>query len=229
MGLYKYEELQSLPFSSGDFSQTPRITTPLHFSLEKLPETNVTLFPVHDSSVVPKALKQVICDEFNHIIDEGKTYPYVEVMEVDEFVDFWFKHFVAILIETRSEIESQYEFLDQLGNQNDIDFWRDRFLGNFYVKPNYIGRSSHICNAGFVVNHQKRGLGLGKELGKKYLVWGPQLGYLYSVFNLVYETNIASVKIWDSLGFDRIGYVKGSGILKGEDKPVGAIVFGKDF
>jgi hypothetical protein len=30
-------------------------------------------------------------------------------------------------------------------------------------------------------------------------------GYIYSVFNLVYVSNIASCRLWDSLGFDRIG------------------------
>ncbi|KAF1355774.1 hypothetical protein EJ07DRAFT_167954 [Lizonia empirigonia] len=29
-------------------------------------------------------------------------------------------------------------------------------------------------------------------------------GFTYSVFNLVYETNVASMRIWDSLGFERI-------------------------
>ena len=85
-----------------------------------------------------------------------------------------------------------------------------------------------MCNAGFVVNHEKRGLGLGKELGRKYLVWAPQLGYVYSVFNLVFETNIASLKIWDGLGFERIGYVKNVAVLKGHKHLVGAHMFGKD-
>jgi len=30
-------------------------------------------------------------------------------------------------------------------------------------------------------------------------------GYIYSVFNLVYVSNVASCRLWDSLGFDRIG------------------------
>ena len=34
------------------------------------------------------------------------------------------------------------------------------------------------------------------------------------MFNLVYETNVASTKIWDSLGFERIGRVKKCGVLK---------------
>ncbi|RKP29952.1 hypothetical protein METBISCDRAFT_31300 [Metschnikowia bicuspidata] len=95
------------------------------------------------------------------------------------------------------------------------EFWHGCFLGYFYVKPIYLGRSSHVCNGGFVVDHRRRGLGLGKEMGKQYLAYVPLLGYLYSVFNLVYGTNVASWKIWDLLRFERIGYVKNVAVLKG--------------
>lgn len=53
-------------------------------------------------------------------------------------------------------------------------------------------------------------------------------GYTYSVFNLVYETNTASTKIWDSLGFKRIGRVPGCGNLKSFPEPVDAIIYGRD-
>jgi RimJ/RimL family protein N-acetyltransferase len=54
-------------------------------------------------------------------------------------------------------------------------------------------------------------------------------GYIYSVFNLVYETNVASIKIWESLGFERIGRVKRCGNLKSHPgKLIDAIVFGRD-
>jgi ribosomal protein S18 acetylase RimI-like enzyme len=60
------------------------------------------------------------------------------------------------------------------------------------------------------------------------------LGYRGSVFNLVYVSNVASVKIWDSLGFKRVGLIPGAGRLKsategGEDEYVDAIVFHYDF
>lgn len=44
-----------------------------------------------------------------------------------------------------------------------------------------------------------------------------RLGYKYSVFNLVYVNNIASVKIWDSLGFQRAGLIPKVGRLKTAD------------
>jgi hypothetical protein len=62
-----------------------------------------------------------------------------------------------------------------------------------------------------------------------YLEWAPKLGYTYSVFNLVYETNVASLRIWDALGFKRIGRVKGCGNLKSyPDQFIDAIIFGRD-
>ena len=55
-------------------------------------------------------------------------------------------------------------------------------------------------------------------------------GFTYSVFNLVYETNVASPKIWDSLGFERIGRVKKCGVLKSfPDRKIDAIIYGYDF
>ncbi len=54
-------------------------------------------------------------------------------------------------------------------------------------------------------------------------------GYTYSVFNLVYETNVASCRIWDALGFKRIGRVKGCGNLKSyPNELVDAIIYGRD-
>ena len=49
------------------------------------------------------------------------------------------------------------------------------------------------------------------------------------MFNLVYETNVASCRIWDALGFKRIGRVKGCGNLRSyPDELVDAIIYGRD-
>lgn len=101
------------------------------------------------------------------------------------------------------------------------------------TQPNYPGRSSHLCNAGFVVPTVHRGLRVGSTLGRAYLHYGPQLGYRGSVFNLVYISNEASVRIWDALGFTRAGLIPGAGRLKRKDgqgeEYVDAIVYHKDF
>ena len=54
-------------------------------------------------------------------------------------------------------------------------------------------------------------------------------GYKYSVFNLVYETNVASCRIWDALGFKRIGRVPGCGNLRSHPTElVDALIYGRD-
>lgn len=45
----------------------------------------------------------------------------------------------------------------------------------------------------------------------------------------MYETNVASCRIWDALGFKRIGRVKGCGNLKSyPGELVDAIIYGRD-
>lgn len=208
----------SLPFADRPRLQTPQIVERSVFNLAKTGQ-KVTLLTGHSPSDFPSKLLQKAWQEFNFVIEEGRTYPFHETFSLEGFLAYLFEGFAAILIE--GEYSSVWDV-------NPSEFWHQRFLGYFYVKPNYVGRSSHVCNGGFVVNHLKRGLGLGKEMGSKYLEYSPRLGYAYSVFNLVYESNEASWRIWDSLGFERIGYVKNVGALKGESKLVGAYIYGKD-
>ncbi|PSK36307.1 hypothetical protein C7M61_004131 [Candidozyma pseudohaemuli] len=213
-----FEFLKTLPFADRKYETTPKITDSCTFNLAKDGRT-VTLFPAYSSQEIPAALFEILHEEFNYVIEEGQTYPHYLPMSPEEFEAYLFEGMAAILVNG--------EF-----NKDDFDqpksFWEEKYLGHFYIKPNYIGRCSHVCNAGFIVNHFVRGLGLGKEMGRKFLDWAPRLGYVYSVFNLVFETNIASKKIWDSLGFEQIGYIKNVAVLKGHDRLIGAYMYGRD-
>lgn len=215
---YDFNLLQSLPFADHKYIGLPKLAGRDTFQLEKTGET-VTVFRAHGPEDVPAGLLEVCHEEMNYVIDEGRTYPHYKLMDKAEFLGYLFDHFAAIWIKG--------EYTEDMADQPK-EFWQTRYLGHFYIKPNYIGRCSHVCNAGFIVNHEVRGKGMGKELGRKYLEWAPKLGYVYSVFNLVFETNMASFKIWLSLGFEQIGYIKNVAALKGEDKLVGAYMFGKD-
>lgn len=182
--------------------------------------TEATLYPIYSSDLSPSAISESLIHylhlEFNKEIEKGDTYPTLHSLSRQAFVDYFFMSFTAILLPSTAK------------PSDDLSNWEDVFLGMYYIKPNYAGRCSHVCNAGFLVNSTKRGLRIGKSLGESYLKWAPLLGYTYSVFNLVFESNEGSVRIWDSLGFDRIGRVPGVGALKGHDKPVDAIIFGKN-
>lgn len=95
--------------------------------------------------------------------------------------------------------------------------WPEQLGGFYYVKPNYPDRSSHNCNAGFIVPTPIRGMHLGSLLAQSFVQFAPRFGYRASVFNLVYRTNLASAKIWERLGFETVGRIPRAGLLRQSD------------
>lgn len=130
---------------------------------------------------------------FREILDEGQTYPQESVETVEEFRAYYLSHEAFVVRDSASE----------------------EVLGSFYVKPNYPGRGSHICNAGFIVKATCQGQGIASFLVPKFLRVAPDLGYRASVFNLVYVSNTASIRLWEKFGFREIGRVPEAGNLKG--------------
>ncbi|KAK7407995.1 Protein spt10 [Neonectria punicea] len=183
-------------------------------------QTVATIVPFASRHQVPPSLLAYLCDQLNKEIDGGDSYPMMDPFPADAFAAYWFQNFGAIML--LGNIERPEHVVE--GKD-----WSRECLGSFYIKPNYPGRSSHVCNAGFIVTDASRGRGVGRLMGEAYLDWAPRLGYSYSVFNLVYETNVASCRIWDALGFKRIGRVKGCGNLKSyPGQLIDAIIYGRD-
>lgn len=52
-------------------------------------------------------------------------------------------------------------------------------------------------------------------------------GYTYSVFNLVFANNPASIRIWEKLGFEVIGRVPKAARLANSEELVDALIFGR--
>ncbi|CAJ2508967.1 Uu.00g139930.m01.CDS01, partial [Anthostomella pinea] len=183
-------------------------------------QTIATIVPFISRDQVPASLLAYLSDQFAKEIEGGDTYPMIDPMPLEKFSAYWFQNFAGIML------IGQVDSADEVAEDKD---WSRECLGSFYIKPNYPGRSSHVCNAGFLVTDAARNRGVGRLMGETYLDWAPKLGYTYSVFNLVYETNVASCKIWDALGFKRIGRVKGCGDLKSyADRLIDAIIYGRD-
>jgi len=186
--------------------------------------TIATLLPFSSPTQVPHQLTAYLCALLNREIEKGDTYPMMEPMSLSAFGPYWFANFGAVML--LGDIASVAELARM--EERGVD-WAKECLGSFYIKPNYPGRSSHVCNGGFLVTDAARNRGVGRLMGEGYLDWAPKLGYTYSVFNLVYETNVASLRIWDALGFKRIGRVKGCGNLKSyPDQLIDAIIFGRE-
>ncbi|ASC70537.1 hypothetical protein XM38_014760 [Halomicronema hongdechloris C2206] len=129
----------------------------------------------------------------NAIIAVGQTYPQEQSLSWTDFTHYWMKG---------------HAFVVRQCQENPINTEKTpEIIGAFYIKPNFPGRCSHICNAGFIVPPEVRRRGIGRLMGEEMLGLARQLGYRAVMFNLVFETNIPSLKLWDSLGFSRLGQI----------------------
>ncbi|KAL5343613.1 hypothetical protein BJX70DRAFT_393670 [Aspergillus crustosus] len=198
-------------------SNTVPLTAPYKATLKSgLP---VTLYPITTGlSSLPASLVEFLHQEFSAEIIRGCTYPMEEPMEYERFGDYWFGGFGVVAVLGASDS------IPALGERD----WANECLGTFYIKPNYPGRCSHVCNGGFLTTGAARGQGVGMAMGRAYLHFAPLLGYKSSVFNLVFENNVASVKIWDRLGFSVLGRVPGAARLANSEELVDALIIGKD-
>lgn len=133
--------------------------------------TSATLVPFLSSSEVPPRLLAHLCAQFNLEIEKGDTYPLLDTFSVPAFGAYWFQNFGAVML--LGDIvggKDQLWALEEAGEN-----WHGLCLGTFYIKPNYPGRSSHVCNGGFIVTDAARNNGVGRLMGEAYLAWAPKL------------------------------------------------------
>ncbi|KAK0551989.1 hypothetical protein OC846_003073 [Tilletia horrida] len=248
--------LRSNAASAGSLPATlwPTRDPSLKLSVHHLTLSSALALPLDASN---SSLLDHLRSTFADLIEQGRTYPQEDIATFQKdgkgFESYFFAADVFIGVLEREDdasvgaemqgTEGKFVSNEPGSEASSVEkarkgrLWKEAVAGFYYVKPNYPGRSSHICNGGFVVVPIHRGLSLGLTLGKSYLYYAPKLGYKGSVFNLVYVNNVASVKIWDRLGFTRAGLIPQAGRLRcageqgerGEEEYVDAIVFYKSF
>ncbi|TFK44892.1 hypothetical protein BDQ12DRAFT_730900 [Crucibulum laeve] len=168
-------------------------------------------------------------------VEEGRTYPQEGEMSQDTFEAYFFAAdvFIGIIRQPKHEDITKGTVEITIEKARAGRPWEHCVAGYYYIKPNYPGRSSHICNAGFVVPPIHRGTGYGSVLAESYVHYAPKLGYQASVFNLVYVNNTASIKLWEKLDFIKAGKIPRAGRLRRKDgegeEYVDAWVFYKSF
>jgi len=145
----------------------------------------------------------------NELVVEGLSYPQVEPLTVDGFAAYW---------------QKGEAFVVRTGDSNlPENVTANQIVGAFYLKPNFPGRCSHIANAGFIVAPEMRGQGLGRWMGETMLHLARDRGYRAVMYNLVFETNVASLKLWESLGFQEIGRIP-AGVCLPDGRYVDAVM-----
>lgn len=131
--------------------------------------TAATLVPFSASHQVPPLLLSYLCVLLNREIEKGDTYPMIDPIPLDAFGPYWFANFGAIML------LGDAQSVDEILHDAQPKSWDNYCLGSFYIKPNYPGRSSHVCNGGFIVSDLARNRGIGRLMGEGYLEWAPKL------------------------------------------------------
>ncbi|KZS87203.1 acyl-CoA N-acyltransferase [Sistotremastrum niveocremeum HHB9708] len=218
-----YGALVRKPSATQKPTQWPLDPTPAN---EKITIYHLTL------ETAPEALLRLMYSDFQAEVEAGMTYPQEGDLSLEQFSAYYFAADVLVAI-SQVDQDGNAELTEEIEVARKGRSWEEAYVGCYYVKPNYPGRSSHICNAGFMVPARHRAKGYGRLLAASYLHYAPLLGYEASVFNLVYTNNAASIRLWDRLGFTRAGLIPRAGRLKTADGKgeefVDAIIFYKRF
>lgn len=173
---------------------------PLHATLHDETELVVDFMAERDIATCERML--------NEVIEEGRSWPFETALNRDQFCQY-FMSGCALVVRV---------------NEEDGDV-----VGCFYVKPNFPGRSSHVANGGFITHQNWRRRGVGTLMGELFNRVAPDLGYKSALFNLVYNSNVASARLWSKLGFRVVGTIPCVGRLNGERQLVDADMYYIDF
>jgi len=129
--------------------------------------------------------KTAIWNIINAVISTGETYVFDPETPRDEMLEYWFapdKH--VYVAEQDGEI-----------------------VGTFWLKPNYPGLGSHVCNAAYMVSPEASGKGIGRQMAEFSLDEARRLGFTAMQFNFVVKSNTAAVRLWQSIGMEIIGEI----------------------
>jgi len=87
---------------------------------------------------------------------------------------------------------------------------RGHIIGTAEMHPNQSGPGSHVANAGFMVDPEASGRGVGRALAAQVIETAVARGFRAMQFNAVVATNLPAVHLWESLGFRILATVPGA-------------------
>ncbi len=127
-----------------------------------------------------------LCTIWNEVVEEGVAFPQTEPLSHAEAQAFFEEQSFTAAAERDGEI-----------------------VGLYILHPNNVGRCGHIANASYAVKSDARGEGIGEALVRHSLQKGGALGFRILQFNAVVKTNHGALRLYDRLGFVRLGTIPG--------------------
>ncbi|MDQ6686173.1 MAG: GNAT family N-acetyltransferase [Actinomycetota bacterium] len=137
-------------------------------------------------------------------------------VEVRQFAESDWPEFLPILQEVARAGET-YAIEPDVDGECARAFWSSAhlvaaaqdglLLGSAKMGPNRPAQGAHVGTASFMVSAAARGQGVGRALAEYVVDWHRANGFRAIQFNAVVETNVAAVRLWQSLGFTIVGTV----------------------
>ena len=120
------------------------------------------------------------------VIAGGDTYVFPPETSRDEMLEYWYARDKHVYVAAEQD---------------------DEIVGTFWLKPNYPGLGSHVCNAAYMVAPEAAGKGIGRKMADFSLDEARRLGFTAMQFNFVVASNTAAVRLWQSIGMEIIGEI----------------------
>lgn len=130
---------------------------------------------------------------WNEVVEEGEAFPQdtpFDEISGDEF--FASQSFTGLAYDTDS----------------------GEIVGLYILHPNNVGRCGHICNASYAVRSDLRGRHIGEILVRHCIEKGSSLGFRILQFNAVVSANTAALKLYERMGFERLGVIEKGFLMK---------------
>ena len=105
-------------------------------------------------------------------------------------------------------------FLNQTYTGIACDLDTGTIVGLYILHPNNVGRCGHICNASYAVKRDLRGRHIGEKLVTRCLGRAKELDFKILQFNAVVSSNTYALRLYEKLGFIKLGIIPGGFLLK---------------
>lgn len=128
---------------------------------------------------------------WNEVVEEGVAFPQMDCLTPESGNEFFCEQSFTGLATDNGEI-----------------------AGIYILHPNNVGRCGHICNASYAVRGDLRGRHIGEKLVRHCMQTATKLGFRILQFNAVVSTNTAALKLYEKLGFVKLGVIPDGFLMK---------------